>query len=79
MTDDCIWGLLLLFRITKQLPSVCSVCGIDNPAAISLFLKTYTDSNRVSDTKSRAKMAKFLSPSFELKLAKRPSYKKEKA
>ena len=76
MTDDCIRGLLLLFRITKQLPSVCSICGIDNPAAISLFIKT--ESNRVSDTKSLAKVAKFLSPSFELKLAKRPSYKEER-
>ena len=73
MTDDCIRGLFLLFKIAKRLPSVCSICGIDNPAAISLFLKTYTDSNRVSRTKSRVKVAKFLSPSFELKLAKRPS------
>lgn len=41
MTDDCIRGLLLLFRITERLPSVCSICGIDNPAAISLLLKTH--------------------------------------
>lgn len=46
MTDDCIQGLFLLSGIAKWLLSVFSICGINNPAAILLFPKTYTDSNR---------------------------------
>ena len=71
------------YSFCLELLNSCPLCAafveLTILQAISLFLKTYTDSNRVSDTKSRAKVAKFLSPSFELKLAKRPSYKKEKA